>query len=226
MSKKLMMMVALLLAGGVSSYGAVVAAWDFGTNAPASSGWTEFTLGDNNSSTVAGLTLTQAASGGFSLRAQTPEATQTNALVLLAAGADEMDDGFDLTVGTPSIQAFTLSGLTEGQQYRLQFIGSVKSNSDAQNRNLTLTLDDAGSSTANLLVTTTLKTGINAGYSQYVTFTATAGDTEVVLTFGEVSSGVKCVSGFIVDAIPEPATLGMVVAFGAGIVFIRRRLCM
>ena len=46
----------------VSAKAAVVAAWDFNTNAVATSaGWTSFNMGASNSNTVGGLTLTQAA---------------------------------------------------------------------------------------------------------------------------------------------------------------------
>jgi arylsulfatase A-like enzyme len=196
----------LLHAAMLSAEAQVVAAWDFGDTAATTPGWTTFALGANSSSTVGGVTLAQAATGGWTNRTQVPAAIQTNALVLLSADSDEINDGFDLN--TPPSQAFTLSGLTAGQLYRLQFIGSVKHTADAQDRNLTITLDDAGASKAKLLNIAPLKAGINAGYSEYVAFTADASQ-DVVLTFGEVSSGIKCVSGLIVEEIegtepPEP----------------------
>lgn len=174
----------------------VVAAWDFGDMTPTTAGWTAFSPGFSSSSTAGGLTLTQAATGGFVVRTMTPDMIQTNAPVLLGAGADEMNDGFDL--GTPNTQSFTLSGLTEGQGYRLQFIGLVRYVAPAQNRNLMLTENDSFSSTANLLDYATLPATDNAGYSDYLELVADASE-EVVITFGEISSGIKCVSGLIVE---------------------------
>jgi len=188
----------------------VVAAWDFNDSSVATSlGWTTFALGASTSSTVNGLTLIQAATGDGSERTKVPVATQQHAPALLVAGDDEMNHGFDLSVEVgAATQSFTLSGLTIGQGYRLQFIGVIKHTADAQNRNLTMALDSGGL-TAKLFDYTTLLIGENAGYSETVTFTADASQ-DVIITFGEVSSGIKCVSGVIVEEVegvdpPEPA---------------------
>lgn len=184
------------LGGTSSAFSEVVAAWDFGNTAPSASGWTAFTPGFSNSSTVNGLTLKQDATGGFDDAIRNPVTIQSNAPALLAAGMDEMRDGFDLK--TPATQSFTLSGLTEGQGYRLQFVGVVKYIEPAQGRNLTLTIDEGSTLTAYLLDHASLPAGKNGGYSEYMEFVAD-GSGDVVVTFGEVSAGVKSVSGLVVE---------------------------
>jgi arylsulfatase A-like enzyme len=207
MSRKMIVCLFVLTIVLVSSIHAqVVTAWDFNDDSSATApGWKTFSLGASNSDSEGSLTLTQAATGDWVPKAQTPDATQENAPALLTAGAGEMNDGFDLD-GTTDAQDFTLSGLTDGQAYRLQFIGTVKHTADAQNRNLTMSVDEAGTSAAYLLSISSLAAGKNAGYSEYIEFTADASQ-DVVITFGEVSSGVKAVAGLIVEEIEgtEPA---------------------
>lgn len=203
-----------------SAGGQVVAAWDFGADSPTTSNWTEFVLGPNSFNTVDGLTLTQAAAGSFSLKNMVPHRTHEYDPALLTANADEMNDGFDLA----GMQAFTLSGLADGTEYRFQFIGVVThtSSNNGKKRNLTMTLDDAGASSAilfNVPVETTATTN-DAGYSAYLTFTADASG-DVVITFGEDGAGNKCVAGLIVEELqevepPEPVEPPVITSLGVG----------
>ena len=87
MKKKLRVLSVLLSAVAVSSYGTVVAAWDFGGTAATAPGWTTFALGANNSSTVGGLTLTQAATGSWTNQTRLPVANFVYSTILLAASA-------------------------------------------------------------------------------------------------------------------------------------------
>lgn len=190
----------------------VVAAWDFNaSDNTASAGWTSFILGSNHTDTVGGITLTQAATGNWSGRAKTAAYALTNAPVLLAAAPDIHDDGFDLA-GT---QDFTLSGLVDGQQYRLQFVGQVTFTADAQDRNLTMTTDVVGSSTAKLFYIPDVVAGVAAGYSDYLEFTADAAG-DVVITFDKVNSGIKIVGGLVVEttSTAEPVQPPMFIGHG------------
>ena len=225
MKKKLMMMAAALLVGAVSSYGTVVAAWDFGTSYPAvTAGWTQFGFGDGVSSTVGGLTLAMGSIvNGTNVNAanfKIPTGWQTNGVPpLLLAGANEMNDGFDLA-GSAGTQSFTLSGLTVGQQYTLQFIGVIQMTNTTAGltRNITLTVNDAGVTNTVILINTNIPVA-NAyannvsGYSQRLAFTPA--NASVALTFNEVQSGTKCVAGLVVDT-SAVATYTLTVNGGTG----------
>jgi hypothetical protein len=139
-----------------------------------------------------------------------------------------MDDGFDIVaVSGNGYQGFVLSGLVENQEYAVQLTGVIRhgTTAGASARNMGLSINGSDPLNALLFATPIAAVADNGGYSQYATFIAGASGTAAV-DIWETSTGNKDVSGLIVSTIPEPATLGMVVAFGAGIVFIRRRLCM
>ena len=220
MGKKL---VTLLIAAGWAAMpvtAGVIAAWDFNISSnTVSTGWTTFVLGSSAADTVhftgddvlgdGSVTLTQAATGDWTNRSNKSVFTLTNAPVLLAAAADIHDDGFDLS-GT---QDFTLSGLVEGQEYRLQFVGVIRYTDFPQNRNLNMTSDITGLSSASLFNTADTNIGYAAGYSEYLEFTAD-GSGDVVITFGEVSSGQKIVGGLVVEAIADSESVEPPVIIG------------
>lgn len=214
---------ALILAGALSAQAGVIAAWDMnGAVATTSPGWTGFALGSNNTDTVnftgdeylgdGSITLRQTTDIGI-LRTRDPLIYLTNAVPLLAAGNDVFNDGTD-------VDDYELSGLTEGQWYRLQFVGTIHKLQTG--RNLVLTVD---SKTAGLFADPAVGDGSNpyGGYSEYLTFTADATGT-VALDFSGEGAGQKAMGGIIVETIPEPATIGMIGFAGTAIMLIRRRI--
>ncbi|RYD74587.1 MAG: PEP-CTERM sorting domain-containing protein, partial [Verrucomicrobiaceae bacterium] len=122
--------------------------------------------------------------------------------------------------GTPaaSVLRFTISGLTIDQEYVVQFVFS----SDAASRQVTL-MDNIGSSSTpgtsgNISYGTTNGPQVVTG-----TFTADAA-TQSYDVVATVSATRVQFSGFTVQAVPEPSTVGLL-TLGAGMVlgFRRRR---
>lgn len=222
--------IAGLLAGAVSSYGDVIAAWNFktGTDATVSAGWTTFTVADSATVTTGGLTLTQDASGAAIAKSIIPVTDLSLDPAIQILSSTDFLKGFDLNDALTAIdvQGFTLSGLTVGQEYRLQFAGSVQYKDTPDERNLTMAVDGGaahsllGLPPAGIVAPPNYDNVIYYGYSDYAVFTATDGD--VALVFGEISSGNKAVSGLIVETIPEPATIGMLGLGALLTLFVRR----
>ncbi len=209
MNKKYLM-IALLLVGAVSGYGAVVAAWDLTDHdaGTVATGWTTFdnasytnVLLANRTSTIGGLTL-ENTSYTFKVGENKAAPVAEYDPALLASNEQVTRDWFDMD----GDQVLTLTGLTPGQEYRFQFTGTIqqKLSTGPFNRNIEVTLDDVADTTA-LLYDDPISSGdgFQASYSQYFTFTATAGDTEVVMTFSEDGGGKKGISGLIVEEVEE-----------------------
>ena len=193
----------LLVGGAVSVYGAGIQGWDVGNGSGAAvpSTWTTW---DNTSaevggsSTVGGLTLTHT-SGAFSGWGKSSGLSVFDSAPELLAGAEGVfRDGASIGT-TPAV--LTLSGLTAGRTYEIQFTTTIQSG-----RNLKIIQD--GTTTKNVLSTTlTTDTWV---YSPVFTFTATAGDLDTAFSITKVGGGSGCqITGVIVNAIPEPETVGM-----------------
>ena len=206
------MILLVLFLSVLSGYSEVVAAWDFSNErAPAKAvpGWTTWSTNDlinHVSSTVGGLTLTHT-SGAFSLfvkKIGTPAQILQFATPLLTLldnddGLRVYEDGINNFAGKP---VFTLSGLTPGKQYRIQFVATfVGLNTE---KNISIKQDNA--TAVNIIEggdTTVLPTLV---YSRYFIVTATADKTEVSFQFG--TSGTpfnQAICGMIVEENPAPA---------------------
>jgi hypothetical protein len=108
----------------------------------------------------------------------------------------------------------TLSLLEAGQQYQIQlFVGDGR----AQEAATTVTMDIGK---ANAFTSPGL--GSNSGYGLVINGVFTADAATQIFEMNKNSTKGLQLSGYQLRAIPEPATLGLVVAFGGGIVFLRR----
>ncbi len=233
MKIRLIVMAGLVLAGAVSSYGAVIAAWDLssGRGGAVPAGWTTWTVADitnQTANTVGGLTLSIS-----SATAPTVGQTQIDAagvwhnvaapLVTLGTDAPSQSVYEDYLTGMTTAKAttLTLSGLTAGQQYQVQFLSVFQVFSPAQ---LQTVVQDG------VTVASIDSTGVGAltdnrlVYSGYYTFTATALDTDVAFLINGSTTGNAGKNGIAaVMVIPEPATMGLVGATGFMLLWLRRR---
>lgn len=209
----------LALCAAVSNAG-VITAWDFGATAPTNAGWTQFVPtklvdgGTLASSTVNDITLTQldyvVNVGGTSVDWS---GSNTNS-ILTPIGPAEQDDGWDFTAGSNGTNTFQLSGLDPSQQYRIQFAGILR---DTGNREAQMRVD---SQTVDLFVYDS--SGWRGGFSPTITFTADATGIENVEFIGTTYRGYF--TSLAIEAVPEPATLGLMVFAGSLLAIIRRRL--
>ena len=195
-------MVAANLAVGCAQ-AEIVAAWDFtdenGTAAPV--GWTTWNTASiaviGSSNVVGGLTLTHSGGNGEVKNSSPVSVTESDA-PLLPANAGVLNDYLQVNTS----QAFILSGLTGGQQYRFQFAGHIKTSSNGA-RNIQIVMD--GATTRNLFVPAGVSGLDEAASSPYFTFTASDTDTDVGFAFHKLGVGASTgISGLIVEAIPGP----------------------
>lgn len=105
-----------------------------------------------------------------------------------------------------------LSGLDSSLTYNLEIMAKIDSGRDAQNITVNGTSISVDPDTAPYITTFT---GISADVND-----------EIVISFFSTGGGsaLQHVNALAVTAIPEPATLGLVAAFGGAVLFIRRRL--
>jgi hypothetical protein len=120
----------------------------------------------------------------------------------------------------------TLSGLTIGQEYRLQYTATMRyTDSTGAERyegiDLTTTVGTASANATYVAQAPGIRDmGVISSYLEW-----TAASTTLDLIFAASgSSDDKLMSGIIVESIPEPATLGLMVGVGGGMFFLRRRL--
>ncbi len=115
--------------------------------------------------------------------------------------------------------SLTLNNLTVGQQYAVQLWAN---DSRTAGIGRTTIYSDGNGNSVTLDQNTTDAVG---GPGQFVigTFTADATGTQLINVAGGAGTGISMFNAIQVRAIPEPATLGMVAAFGGAILFIRRR---
>jgi hypothetical protein len=224
--KTIILMAVVATFMGTSVQADIVAAWDFSdAESNSDTSWTTWSsinyTNGTASPTVGGLTLENTSFTFKNNENKGPDFEYQADPALLVPTSDGVQrDWFDMN----GDQVLTLTGLTPDQEYRFQFLGTTQQKDVAKNRNITMTLDDAGGTTADLHADGTAFQGNQwyAGYSQYFTFTATAGDTDMVMTFSETGGGKKGLSGLIVEAVPEPATLGLFACAGIALVTRRR----
>lgn len=123
------------------------------------------------------------------------------------AGGGAFDNPSGQTLTSPGVETI----LTDGQDYTL-----------------TLTVLNSGS---DVQVTEAIYSGIGTGGASIYSLTGTAPVGYEYTTFDALAFGYRGISGstmhldisaLSVDVIPEPATIGLVGLFGAGILFIRR----
>ena len=204
---------------------AVVAAWDFMDRRGApEAGWTEWTTSDMTNgvaNTAGGITIDVEYSGGSDnfyegvkqIDGRANFIAEDPALLMLttnAAGQNVYEDYLgQLNVSQP---VFTLSGLTPGYEYKVQFVGTF--NLDGKN----ISVSQDGAAAINIIE------GANSvandiAYSRYFMFTAAAGNTDVSFELNNIG-GVnqqQGVCGVIVDAVfPEESPV-MTGFLGAGI---------
>lgn len=226
MKSRLIAMAGLLLMGTMSGYGDVVQGWDLGsgntTAVPA--GWTTWnndtvvTVGA--SSTVGGLTLTYTSGGPLTL-GNTPGTTPMfNSAPLLLAGNNGVFRDSVLLPSAPATTVFTLSGLTAGRTYEIQFTGQITAAAGGTGtRNIAISKD--GAAAVNVLTT---PQATDTWFSSPIfTFVATSGDLDTAFTLTKVNAGNSGISGIIVNTIPEPATMGLLGATGFMLLWLRRR---
>ncbi|MDF7808664.1 PEP-CTERM sorting domain-containing protein [Pontiellaceae bacterium B12219] len=113
----------------------------------------------------------------------------------------------------------TLGNLTDGQEYQVQ----VFSSDTRSGRNNVLVLDGGTAGEFTSLGNGSVAAGGAGGTYVIGTFTADAtGEASFFADY--LGSGNANINAIQIRAIPEPATIGLVAAFGGGILFIRRRL--
>lgn len=243
--KKRLMIAGLLLASVASSYGTVVAAWDLSSSKNMAggvpTGWTKWDNGalvtNHTASTAGGLTIThtstavanpyanaQALIGNTETFNVYSNAPSLYAFADYTSGASRnvLGDAV-VSLGAGSQQKLTISGLTAGQQYQIQLVGTFQLVSPLTNQFINVTQDGAAAAQI-----TTVGFGDSSVarvvFSSYYLFTATALDTDVQFGFAS-GSGLQNkngISAVMVNTIPEPATMSMLGLAGMTILFIRR----
>lgn len=120
-------------------------------------------------------------------------------------------------VGQPSV--FTINGLTDGQNYMLQYwVNDSRSIGSLGSRSVTFQ-DDSGGMTSDAVLEHVGPTG-NLG--QYIVGTFTADGTSQVVNLVQSGSTEGVLNAFQIRNIPEPASLGLL-AIGGLLVGSRRR---
>jgi len=189
-------------------HAAVVAAWDFlDTRGTPEAGWTEWITSDMTNgvaNTVGGITIDVEYSGGssnfFGGAKQINDAAnfiaEDPALLMLttnSAGQNVYEDYLGgLNLSKP---VFTLSGLTPGNDYKVQFVGTFAING----KNISVSQDGAP---AINIIEGTDSVANDIAYSRYFTFTATAGNTDVSFELNNINGNntQQGVCGVIVDS--------------------------
>lgn len=122
-------------------------------------------------------------------------------------------DGYSTEIyGDMEGNTFTLQA---DQQYKLYLFGM----GDADGQDTTFTFDGVSKTTSSVLA--------GPEDSHYVTYEFTTGadvsDYSLDFTFSNNTAQYAAFNGLALVAIPEPATLGLITAFGGGLCIIRRR---
>ena len=227
---------AVLLGCTAVSYCDLVAAWDFSDSGPAARSewmtWANDNMTNGASITTNGVTLTLTLTGTPTFNAANPSNMQYYATfegTPLVPGIIENDGSKNPQRGVfgdsiASLQVagatMTLSGLTAGKTYEIQFIGLFGSVTDQ-----TLTISQDGAPVVSMA------NGANTFhviYSSIFTFTATDLDTDVSFALNRLGTGntnQQGIAGMIVmEVVPEPATFGMLVVSGVALMFARRKI--
>lgn len=184
----------------VSTQAAIVAAWDLLDLDPvtAPAGWTTWSeaAAVGASSQVGGITLTHTAGDNSTKNSGTVSVIEKGT-PLLTANEGVWEDYILVDVN----QTFVLSGLTPDQEYQIQFIGHCLMHANG-GRNVQVVMD--GSTSKTLMVPAT-SGNLEASYSSYFTFTATAGETDISFVCSKVGPGASSdISGVIVEAVEPP----------------------
>ncbi|WP_372794921.1 PEP-CTERM sorting domain-containing protein [Pontiella sp.] len=130
------------------------------------------------------------------------------------AGYDSLLSSVDYqSNGTGDLSLYTFTGLTIGQDYLFQY-WYADSNWQAPNpdRYITISLGADTQSGDNQI------SGL-----EFATATFTADATSIEVVTSATHNGVR-MTAMQLRAVPEPATLGLLAAFGGGILFVRRFL--
>jgi len=196
-----------------SAYGGTVSAWDFSDNRGAgSSPWNLYSLADATNgivSTVNGISLTVANGGSIGEKVGQTDANFRYAdglppILALTTSTTDQNVYEDWLWGFDGTQTVTLSGLVENQAYKLQVLGSWRSNAGA---NLTTTISTNGVDTG-LLIDTPVANDV--AYSTNLQFAA---DASGVFTLGFVQADPAAfhagIAGLMIETIggvepPEP----------------------
>ncbi len=208
------LLVVLVVVACVSaSHGEVISAWDLGAGSGTNAAWTtwaELDASPLNASKVSGpLTLTHSSGFFYNFVAMGGSGAPIETGVpLLTAPTTVMRDGLNLGSSSEPI-GYTISGLTIGVEYAVQFTGMILGDGTA-NMNITQT----GGASANLAATAPAMSHYDIYYSPQFTFTATSDSTAFSLVTVGSTAGRAGVSGVIVAAIPEPAS-ALMLGFGA-----------
>ncbi|VGO19590.1 hypothetical protein SCARR_01649 [Pontiella sulfatireligans] len=220
----------------------VIAAWDFSnqaTNAGSVAGWATIADTDLSAGTVStdviadGANYTLKAMAGYQgiylLDVMTQGyVSQTGADTLLDVGNSTVgNDGFKLlniNKGDDRVAIFELAGLVEGQEYRIQAAGFITTKEGVSGRNITMEAAGKSAEVADQSYIDSNSNGkIYGSYSKYIDFTADpSGKTEISFWIDEAS--VSGISGLVVEAIPEPAAIGLFAGPLVGLLLLRRRL--
>ena len=238
---KLCLAVALVGAFALTSSAQIVGFWHTGANPgevyTASGGDLQPTelLVTDGSGVYGDLTLTlDAASTQFKLTMDSDTTVFFADPLITSCGSlanDNMwDNGINIEKDViPGTLTHTLSGLTLGQEYRLQYTATLRYANGAsggtpryEGVDLTTTVGTA------TLGATAVGVGSSdrdyAAASSYLEWTAASTSLDLVFNSDAGSADGKILNGIIVEAIPEPATLGLMVGVGGGMFFLRRRL--
>lgn len=130
-------------------------------------------------------------------------------------GSTQFNAVMDSFTYANSSLALTLGGLTTGDKYQIQLFVSDDRELSVRTQNWS---DNVAAGVGNET------TVVQQRNSSYVIGTFTADATGVQTVYGlRASSPSANLNGYVLRAIPEPATLGLVGAFDGGILFIRRR---
>ena len=213
MKKKLMMMAAALLVGAMSSYGGVVAAWDFTSKTAGTppAGWTTWSSADISNkvnSTIGAITISDSASGtnfpyinSASIGTTAIWNEQAPALLALTNDAASQAVYCDYVAQMASAGKkflITISGLTPGQQYQIQFVADFLITYSEQYIDVT----QDGVLGAQILPTFGHTNQNRVTYSPYYVFNATESDTDVAFSFyGPNNNQKNGLAGVIVNEV-------------------------
>lgn len=221
---------------GSSAMANVIAAWDLNDNQTTSStGWTTVsagTLEGASGSTVGGITLklTGGALVGEAKVIATDDVTFVTdgaPMLSLTTSAEDQKVYRDFfwvrSSGTvPAQPEFTISGLTDGQEYAIQWIGTLR-----KNASFGISVSQDGNSVASITNTVGEVNEYDVVYSTHYTITGSATDNDVVFAFDGFTGGANNqygLSGVVISAIPEPSSYALLAGcFGLTWVMLRRR---
>ncbi|VGO13215.1 hypothetical protein PDESU_01769 [Pontiella desulfatans] len=123
------------------------------------------------------------------------------------------------------LMTFTISGLAADTTVRVGVLGNIDGQTDGRWIPTSITLSD-GTSSATVGDHTTSPLANAVASTDWVFFDIDADGTYALGGTQRLAGQGIGVAGVTFDSIPEPATLGLVAAFGGGVLFIRRRFRM